>query len=178
MTLRQHDDLASLSDAAAARQSAWSVSRAYLAVITMGQQNNQADGELVGLLPIKDVAQWEVALPCLLVMHHSVPVAEGLPSLTSVPKARASANPQSTPSPLSIALRRPSKTLLIPLWGLNPSGRPLMDMPTCRIANQQRTNSSNHKINSLNQRTNLVNQRTHSVNQHQFSHPEDQRDMV
>lgn len=42
MTLRQHDDLASLSDAAAARQSAWSVSRAYLAVITMGQQNNQA----------------------------------------------------------------------------------------------------------------------------------------
>ena len=52
------------------------------------------------------------------------------PSLTRVPKARASAKPQSTPSPLSMAFLRPSNTLLIPLWGLNPSGRVLIELPT------------------------------------------------
>ena len=49
-SLRQHDDQASLSDAATAKQSAWSESRSYLAIIPMGQQNHQASlSEPLGL---------------------------------------------------------------------------------------------------------------------------------
>ncbi len=40
--MRQHKDQASLADAATTKQSAWSESRADLAITTMGQQNNEA----------------------------------------------------------------------------------------------------------------------------------------